>query len=103
MNAQASARLAVQREPWLVGALVTSIVTGILMFLSEAIKCYFSPPFFAKMTLLVLATLFTFTVRRRVAAGDPGRIAPRWARLTAGVSLTLWFGVGFSGRWLAFF
>jgi hypothetical protein len=87
-------------QPWLVGALVTIIATGIPMFLSEAIKCYFSPPFFYKMTLLVLATMFTFTVRRRVANSEP---AKRWQRLTATVSLALWFGVGFSGRWIAFY
>ncbi len=103
LKSQPSARLARQLEPWLVGALATSIVTGISMFLSEAIKCYFSPPFLYKMILLVTATLFTFTVRRRVAVAEPGRIAPGWLRLTAVVSLALWFGVGFSGRWIAFY
>ena len=103
LSSQPSARLARQLEPWLVWALITSIVTGILMFLSEAIKCYFSPPFFVKMSLLVLATIFTFTVHRRVVSAEPGRVARRWVRLTAAVSLALWFGVGFSGRWIAFF
>ena len=73
------------------------------MFLSEAIKCYFSPPFFLKMSLLLLATIYTFTLRRRVAGAEPGRIAPWLVRLTAVVSLALWFGVGFSGRWIAFY
>ena len=103
LTTQSGPRLARQLEPWLIGALLTSIATGILLFLSEAIKCYFSPPFFWKMSLLVLAVIFTFTVRRRVAATDPGRIAPVLVRLTAVVSLGLWFGVGFSGRWIAFY
>jgi hypothetical protein len=103
LTAQPAQRLARQIEPWLVGALLTSIATGIPMFLSEAIKCYFSPPFFWKMGFLVLAVLFTFTVRRRVAAADPGKFAPILVRLTAAISLGLWFGVGFSGRWIAFY
>ena len=103
LTAQATPRLARQLEPWLAGALLGSVATGIPMFLSEAIKCYFSPPFFWKMGFLLLAVIFTFTVRRRVAAADPGRIAPGLVRLTAAVSLALWFGVGFSGRWIAFY
>jgi hypothetical protein len=103
LNGQSSQRLSRQVEPWLVAGLVTLIATGIPMFLSEAIKCYFSPPFFFKMSLLVLAILFTFTVRRRVAGAEQGRIAQPWVRLTAVVSLALWFGVGFAGRWIAFY
>ncbi len=100
LRSQPIASLARQMQPWLNGALVTIIATGIPMFLSEAIKCYFSPPFFYKMTFLVLATIFTYTVRRRVAATEPSRWA---ATATAFASLTLWFAVGFSGRWIAFY
>src|SRR5258708_7339423 len=58
LRSQSSSDLLRKLQPWMVSALATSIVTGILMFLSEAIKCYFSPPFWYKMTLLVLATIF---------------------------------------------
>ena len=87
-------------HPWMTGALATMILTGIPMFLSESVKCYYSPPFWYKMSLLVLAMFFAFTVRRRVLAGPPR--AARY-RATALVSLALWFGVGFSGRWIAFY
>ncbi|MBY0502884.1 MAG: hypothetical protein K2X03_03175 [Bryobacteraceae bacterium] len=92
-----------QLEPWLRGALFTIIATGIPMFLSEAIKCYFSPPFFYKMALLLLATIYTFTWRQRVTRAEPGTVRPRIEQLTGAVSLALWFGVGFSGRWIAFY
>lgn len=92
--------LARKVHPWLIGSLVTIIGTGILMFLSEAQKCFYSPPFWYKMTLLVAATLFTLTLRRRVLAGSGGPIRQR---LTAAASLALWFGVAFSGRWIAFY
>ena len=103
LRLEPTASLSRQMQPWLNGALIAIIATGIPMFLSEAIKCYFSPPFFYKMTLLVLATIFTYTVRRRVAAAQPGGV-PYWgAGLTALASQALWLGVGFSGRWIAFY
>jgi hypothetical protein len=95
--------LARKVHPWLVGALVAIIGTGIPMFLSEAIKCYFSPPFWFKMGFLLLSILFTFTIQRKVAYAESGKFAPAVLRLTGAVSLALWFGVGFSGRWIAFY
>ena len=103
LRKQPAAHLARQMEPWLAVALIGLIGTGIPMFLSEAIKCYFSPPFFLKMTLLGIAILFTFTVRRRVGRAEEGRIAAPWVRLTGVTSLALWFGVAFAGRWIAFY
>ena len=103
LRSQPSSELARKLQPWMVGALSASIATGIPMLLSEAVKCYYSPPFWYKMTLLALAIIFSFTVRRNVALAEPGRIAPARVRLTARVSLALWFGVGFSGRWIAFY
>ena len=100
LSAQPVAELARKVHPWLVGSLAAMIATGIPMFLSEALKCYYSPPFWYKMGLLAVAAIFAFTVRRRVLA-DGSRSAR--SRLTAVVSLTLWFGVGFSGRWIAFY
>jgi len=68
------------------------------MFLSEAIKCYYSPPFWYKIGGLILAIIFTFTVRRRVAA----RTADK-APVIALASIALWMGVAFAGRWIAFY
>jgi hypothetical protein len=101
LRTQTAAELARQVHPWLVGSLAAIIGTGIPMFLSESLKCFYSPPFWYKMGLLVAAVIFAFTVRRRVLAGAGGR--PIVGRLTAAVSLALWFGVGFSGRWIAFY
>ncbi len=101
LRSQPAAALARQLRPWLIGALATIMGTGIPMFLSEAIKCYFSPPFFYKMGFLLLATLFTFTVRQRVLNAAPG--PPMVEKFTAMASMALWLGVGFSGRWIAFY
>jgi hypothetical protein len=100
LSAQPVAELARKVHPWLSGSLIAMIATGIPMFLSESLKCYYSPPFWYKIGLLVVATVFAYTVRQRVVAAS---IQPIWSRLTAVVSLSLWFGVGFSGRWIAFY
>lgn len=103
LRSEAVASLAHSTRPWLVGALLTMVATGVPMFLSEAIKCYYSPPFWYKMGFLLVATIYTFTVRSKVTRANPDRLGPVWGRLAAVVSMGLWFCVGFSGRWIAFY
>lgn len=95
-------QLARDAQPWLIASLLVLVSTGILLFLSESIKCYYSTPFRVKMTCLLLSIVFAFTVRRRIVMVEEGRVAPVWRRLVALVSLTLWFGVAASGRWIGF-
>lgn len=103
LRGQTSGDLARNLHPWLVGGLAAMVATGVPMFLSEAIKCYYSPPFWYKMGLFVVALLFTFTVRRSIVSREELRQGPVQGKLVALVSLSLWFGVGFSGRWIAFY
>ena len=95
-------RVARDAHPWLVGSLIVMIVTGVLLFSSEPIKCYYSTPFWVKMWSLALAMIFAFTVRRKVALAGEGRVRPIWLKTVAVVSLVLWFGVGAGGRWIGF-
>ena len=89
-------------QPVLVWGLVVMIATGLALFVSEAIKCYYSTPFWVKMTSLALAILFTFTIKRRVTLTERSATSPVMLRLVALVSLALWFGVGAGGRWIGF-
>ena len=102
LRRQPVAQLARDAQPWLIGGLTVMLPTGILLFLAEAIKCYYSPAFAVKMTSLLLALIFTFTVRRKVALADERRVGPLWSRLVAVVSVALWSGVGIGGRWIGF-
>ena len=97
------AQLARDAQPWLVGSLAVMVVTGIPLFLSESIRCYYSPPFWWKMQFLAVAIVFTFTVRHKVARADETRVGRFWGKLVGLVSLALWLGVGFSGRWISFY
>jgi uncharacterized membrane protein YhdT len=91
-----------EAQPWLIGSLIVMVVTGAALFVSEPTKCYYSFPFWWKMTSLALVLVFTFTVRRRIALADEVRVRPIWYKLVALVSLALWFGVGSGGRWIGF-
>jgi hypothetical protein len=102
LRLQPVTQLAKDTQPWVVGSLVVMISTGIPLFLSESIKCYYSPAFWVKMTALPLAILFTFTVRRKIATADETRVRPALYKLVALVSLSLWFTVGAGGRWIGF-
>ena len=88
--------------PWTFGALAVMLSSGLLLFLSEAMKCYGSDPFWIKMGFLFLALIFHFTIYRKVVkiAGFSSRAAK--ARLAAGVSFALWISVGLAGRAIAF-
>jgi hypothetical protein len=88
-------------EPWLVGSVVMMIVTGLLLFVSEPLKCYYSPPFWIKMTSLALALAFTFTLRRNVAR-DPSA-SPWRMKIVAILSVLLWSVVGLMGRGIGFY
>jgi hypothetical protein len=102
LSRQPVAQLSANTEPWLLASLTLMVASGSLLFLSEAIKCYHSFPFWVKMTSLFLVLLFTFTIRRRVTRTGLASGRPLLGRLTALVSLGLWFGVAWGGRWIGF-
>ena len=88
-------------QPWLLGSLAVMLVSGIPLFLSEAVKCYYSMAFWVKITSLLLVLVFTFTVRRRVAL-EATSIPALEGKIAALVSLALWAGVGWGGRWIGY-
>jgi len=102
LNKQPVARLATDAEPWLLGSLTLMFMSGVPLFLSEAIKCYWSIPFWVKMSSLLLALLFAFTVRRWVTRTGFATERPLLGRCTAIISLGLWCGVAWGGRWIGF-
>ena len=99
---RAVAELARDARPWMIGALVAMVVTGIPLFLSEPIKCYYSTAFWIKMTTLPIAVAFAFTVRARVTRAEPVRNTARRQKLVGALSIALWFTVAAAGRWIGF-
>ena len=102
MDQQPVAKLASNAQPWLFGGIALMFASGIPLFMSEAIKAYYSFAFWIKMASLVAALIYTFTLRRRVTSDDHILATPRRARMLAAMSLMLWFGVAWGGRWIGF-
>jgi hypothetical protein len=95
-----AALLARQLRPWLTASIVAMVATGVLLFLSEAVKCYYSQAFWVKIMTFPIAIAFTYAVRQRVAEAEHTTRA--MAALTAVTSLALWFVVAAAGRWIGF-
>jgi hypothetical protein len=99
---RAVAQIARSAKPWLIGAIVGLIATGVPLFLSEALKCYYNTSFWVKMTTLVVALIFTFAIRNRVALSEPVRNTARLQMLVGALSIALWVTVAAAGRWIGF-
>ena len=102
LTKQPLAALARDAWRWQKLALVVLIITGMGLFASEAIKCYYSTPFWVKMATLIAATFFAFVVRRRVIFAPEGTVSPLARNVVAVLSMALWFVVGAAGRWIGF-
>lgn len=95
----AIARDAARWQNW---SVVVMVLTGLGLFFSESVKCYYSTPFWVKMATLSAAIFFTYAVRRRVIAAPEGSLSRLAQATVAIVSIALWFVVGASGRWIGF-
>ena len=82
------------------------LLTGGVLFSSEAVKMYHSPAFRIKMLMLALAGLnaliFHRTIYRDVAEWDPAAAAPVRARLAGLLSLIFWIAIIAAGRAIAY-
>ncbi|KAA6461773.1 hypothetical protein DYQ86_08925 [Acidobacteria bacterium AB60] len=98
--------LAQRLLPWTWTAFALQVITGALLFASEASRMAINPAFRLKMLLLALAGLhalvFRFTADRAdVRLAVDGR-PPVRARIAGTTSLLLWIGVVAAGRWIGF-
>lgn len=91
---------------WTWAAFGLTALTGGLMFITNALAYSRNVQFRLKMCVLVLAglnvLLFNLTTGRTVEHWNLDRAAPRAGRIAAALSLVLWIGVIFLGRWVAF-
>ncbi len=91
---------------WTWTAFALTLITGSLMFITNATVYYHNFFFRTKMVLLALTAVnmlaFERTARRRVREWNQAPSAPRSGKAIAVVSLVLWVGVIFTGRWIGF-
>ena len=100
MRRQSVSRLAAQITPFMSFAIGLMLLTGTLLFVSEALKCYGNSAFWFKMSCLLVAIVFQYTIHRRFVLSDHHSTIA--SRATACCSIALWVGVALGGRAIAF-
>ncbi len=92
--------------PWIWYILPVMLVTGTILVIGEPARSLENPAFQLKMLLLVAAIVMMLIVQRQLRRdplfweGPGGRRLA--ARGLAGVSIMLWVGIVFAGRWIAY-
>jgi len=99
-------QLIVDMLPFTWVAFVFAIITGSLLFLSNATGYYESMPFRFKLLAIVIAGLnmavFHLTAYRRIGEWDDRLPTPNAAKIAGISSLTLWILIVFLGRWIGY-
>lgn len=103
---QSVSSVATRLLPWTWVGFVIQITTGLLLFSSEATKCYTNLAFRLKMIMIVLAGLnalmFHSTVYKTVDKWGEDSPTPMGAKVAGTLSILFWFGIVAAGRWIAF-
>ena len=85
--------------------LLILLVTGSLLIIGEPRRSLVNTTFYLKMALLLVAILLTATLQRMVLA-SPGVFEDRSrqmaGRALATLSILVWCGILFAGRWIAY-
>ncbi|MDP9113485.1 MAG: hypothetical protein M3O20_07360 [Acidobacteriota bacterium] len=80
-------------------ALSLALFSGLLLYATDPDKFYLNVSFLFKITCLLLAIVFHYTIHRKVVLGNP---SPGLGKLVAMVSIALWVGVVFGGIFIEF-
>jgi hypothetical protein len=86
--------------------LLILLVTGSLLIVGEPRRSLLNSTFYLKMALLALAILLTAGLQRSISSSPNFWNRDRWrrmaGRLAATVSILVWCGILFAGRWIAY-
>ena len=83
---------------YLIGLFIL-IITGIPLFLSEAVKCYYSRAFWIKISCLLLGALFVYFIRNPIVLSKDENFM---IKILGFISFSLWVVTAASGRWIGF-
>jgi hypothetical protein len=86
--------------------LLILLITGSLLIIGEPRRSLVNSTFYLKMALLAVAILLTAAQQRSIAKApdfwDGNRMRRIAGQLTAGLSMLVWCGILFAGRWIAY-
>lgn len=93
--------------PIAIGAFAVNALTGFVFFCFDPEKYWTNPAFKIKMVLIALAGInalvFTFIEQRKLEAAPAGYETDMLTKISAGLSLFLWFAVILFGRLIVAF
>jgi hypothetical protein len=89
-------------QKWFNVALVIVVCSGIFMSSAVAMKLYYNQMFWAKMTSLALGITFVYAIRGPLLKFKHDTLNPWTIKLVAVTSISIWFTVAASGRWIGF-
>jgi len=81
-----------QLQPWTLIGLGIALVSGFLLFATEAGDFAAATPFRFKILIISLAIIFSVAVQRNVSNWDRAPAIPVKAKLLALISMVLWLG-----------
>jgi len=86
--------------------LLILVVTGSLLIVGEPRRSLLNSTFYLKMALLAVAIMLTAGLQRSIASSpnfwDKDRVRQMAGRLAAALSILIWCGILFAGRWIAY-
>ena len=91
---------------WTWGAFGIAAVTGVLLFMVNAVTYHRNMAFWLKMATIVIAginmVVFELVTAKSAPSWDKGVTPPGAARLAGALSILLWVAVIVFGRWIGF-
>lgn len=98
--------LAKRFMPWIWVGFTCQVITGVLLFASEATRMENNKAFWFKMILIAAAGLnalvYQTITHKSVESWQDKFPAPLGARVAGTVSIVLWFAIITAGRWIAY-
>jgi hypothetical protein len=91
-----------QAHRWFKVGLWVLLLTGVPMLAGVAAKCYHNVFYWTKMIALAVGILFVFTLKQPLLRADHSTLRPATLKLMAVASMSVWFLVAASGRWIGF-
>jgi len=92
--------------PWMWRGLAVLLITGIIQVVTEPVRQFVTPAFWAKMIMIVIVVgmtaLYARAVRRDAAIWDAASSRPATGKVFAVVSTLLWLAIIVCGRFIAY-
>jgi hypothetical protein len=92
--------------PWMRRGLAVLLVTGLVQTITEPVRQFVTPAFWAKMTMILIVSIMTIlyarAVHRNSPAWDSASSRPAQGKAFAVVSTLLWVAIIACGRFIAY-